>query len=90
MRMLFPGSPKARTWFKFSKPTGWTWVSSILLGVVAAGIRTSCQALAIGEGLIRMSKPKRCLTEFKAKVALQAIREELTTADLARKDDIHP
>ncbi len=37
-----------------------------------------------------MSKRKRCLTEFKAKVALQAIREELTAADLARKDDIHP
>ena len=37
-----------------------------------------------------MSKRKQHAPEFKAKVALQAIREELTTADLARKDDIHP
>ncbi|WP_371832267.1 transposase [Paracoccus benzoatiresistens] len=37
-----------------------------------------------------MTKRKRYSAEFKAKVALEAIREELTTAELAKKDDIHP
>jgi transposase len=46
--------------------------------------------LAIDEGLIRMTKRKRYSAEFKAKVALEAIREELTTAELAKKYDIHP
>ncbi|SNT76820.1 hypothetical protein [Paracoccus seriniphilus] len=32
-----------------------------------------------------MTKRKRSSVEFKAKVALEAIREELTTAELARK-----
>ncbi|ATG41741.1 hypothetical protein [Phaeobacter piscinae] len=31
-----------------------------------------------------MTKRKRYSTEFKAKVALEAIREELTTAELAK------
>ncbi len=30
------------------------------------------------------------MAAFKAKVALEAIREELTTAELAKKYDIHP
>ena len=37
-----------------------------------------------------MRKRKRYSAEFKAKVALEAIREELTTAELAKKYDIHP
>jgi transposase len=37
-----------------------------------------------------MTKRKRYSAEFKAKVALEAIREELTTAELAKKYDIHP
>ncbi len=37
-----------------------------------------------------MTKRKRYSAEFKAKVALEAIREELTTAELAKKHDIHP
>lgn len=37
-----------------------------------------------------MRKRKRYSAEFKAKVALEAIREELTTAELAKKHDIHP
>lgn len=37
-----------------------------------------------------MTKRKRYTSEFKAKVALEAIREELTTAELAKKYDIHP
>jgi len=37
-----------------------------------------------------MTKRKRYTSEFKAKVALAAIREELTTAELAKKHDIHP
>jgi len=37
-----------------------------------------------------MTKRKRYTSEFKAKVALDAIREELTTADLAKKYDFHP
>ena len=37
-----------------------------------------------------MSKRKRYTSEFKAKVALAAIREELKTAELAKKYDIHP
>jgi len=37
-----------------------------------------------------MTKGKRYSAEFKAKVALEAIREELTAAELARKHDIHP
>ena len=37
-----------------------------------------------------MTKRKRYSAEFKAKVALEAIREELTTAELAKKNDIHP
>ena len=36
-----------------------------------------------------MTKRKRYTAEFKAKVALEAIREELTTAELAKKHDIH-
>jgi len=37
-----------------------------------------------------MTKRKRYTSEFKAKVALESIREELTTAGLAKKYDIHP
>ncbi len=37
-----------------------------------------------------MTKCKRYTAEFKAKVALVAIREELTTAELAKKYGIHP
>lgn len=37
-----------------------------------------------------MTKRKRYSADFKAKVALAAIREELTTAELAKKYDIHP
>ena len=37
-----------------------------------------------------MTKRKRYGAEFKAKVALEAIREDLTTVELARKYDIHP
>jgi len=37
-----------------------------------------------------MTKRKRYTAEFKAKVALEAIGEELTTAELAKKYDIHP
>jgi transposase len=37
-----------------------------------------------------MTKRKRYTAEFKAKVALEAIREELTTAELAKKYAIHP
>lgn len=37
-----------------------------------------------------MTKRKRYSSEFKAKVALEAIREELTTAELAKKYGIHP
>jgi len=36
-----------------------------------------------------MTKRKRYTSEFKAKVAFAAIREELTTAELAKKYDIH-
>jgi transposase len=42
------------------------------------------------EGLIFMTKRKRYLAEFKAKLALEAIREELTTAELAKTYDIPP
>jgi len=37
----------------------------------------------------KTTKRKRYTSEFKAKVALAAIREELTTAALAKKYDIH-
>ena len=37
-----------------------------------------------------MTKRKRYSAEFKAKVALEALREDLTTAELAKKYDIHP
>ena len=37
-----------------------------------------------------MTKRKRYSGEFKAKVAVEAIPEEPTTAELARKYDIHP
>lgn len=37
-----------------------------------------------------MTKRKRYSAEFKAKVALEAIREELTTAEPAKKYGIHP
>ena len=36
-----------------------------------------------------MTKRKRYTAEFKAKVALEAIGEELTTAELAKKYNIH-
>ncbi len=35
-----------------------------------------------------MTKRKRYSAEFKAKVALEAIREELTTAELAKKGSV--
>lgn len=38
----------------------------------------------------QITKRKRYTSEFKVKVALEAIREELTTAELAKKYDIHP
>ena len=41
-------------------------------------------------GRPKMTKRKRYALEFKAKVALAAIREELTTVELAKKYDIHP
>ncbi len=37
-----------------------------------------------------MTQCKRYSAEFKAKVALEAIREDLTTAELAKKYNIHP
>lgn len=37
-----------------------------------------------------MATQKRYTSEFKAKVALEAIREELTTAELSKKYDVHP
>ena len=37
-----------------------------------------------------MTKRKRYSADFKAKVALEAIREELTTAELAKKYGVHP
>lgn len=46
--------------------------------------------MAIDQGLIRLTRPKRCSAAFKAKVALEAIREDLTTAGLPKKYDIHP
>ena len=36
-----------------------------------------------------MTNRKRCSAEFKAKMALEAIREELTTVEPAKKYDIH-
>ena len=57
---------------------------------VVARIRTMGYALAPEEERPEMTKRKRYSAEFKAKVALEAIREELTTAELAKKYDIHP
>ncbi|WP_306752475.1 transposase [Paracoccus actinidiae] len=37
-----------------------------------------------------MTNRKHFGAEFKAKVALEAIREDLTTVELAQKYDIHP
>jgi transposase len=37
-----------------------------------------------------MSKRARYSAEFKAKVALDAIRGELTRAELAKKHGVHP
>jgi transposase len=37
-----------------------------------------------------MTKRKRYSPEFKARVALEAIREELTLAELAKKHGVHP
>ncbi len=37
-----------------------------------------------------MTKRKNHSAEFKAKVALEAIREELTLAELSRKYGVHP
>ena len=37
-----------------------------------------------------MAKRKNYSAEFKAKVALEAIREELTLAELSRKYGVHP
>jgi transposase len=37
-----------------------------------------------------MTKRKRYSAEFKARVALEAIREELTLAELSKKHGVHP
>ena len=37
-----------------------------------------------------MTERKRYSAEFKAKVALESIREDPTAAELAKKHDIHP
>ncbi|QEP30295.1 transposase [Pukyongiella litopenaei] len=37
-----------------------------------------------------MTKRNRYSAEFKAKVALEGIREELTLAELSRKYSVHP
>lgn len=37
-----------------------------------------------------MTKRTRYSAEFKARVALDAIREELTLAELAKKHGVHP
>ena len=37
-----------------------------------------------------MSKRRKFFTEFKVKVALEALTGELTLAELASKDDVHP
>jgi transposase len=37
-----------------------------------------------------MTKRKRYSNEFKARVALEAIREELTLAELSKKHGVHP
>jgi transposase-like protein len=37
-----------------------------------------------------MTKQKRYTSEFKAKVALESIREELTTAELSKRNEVHP
>lgn len=37
-----------------------------------------------------MSKRRRFSAEFKAKVALEALRGELTLAEIAKKYDVHP
>lgn len=57
---------------------------------MGAKIRPCCKALTIDEGLICTMKRKRHWAGFRAKMALKAIREELTTAKLARKCGIHP
>ena len=40
--------------------------------------------------LTMSKKRKRYSSAFKAKVALEAIRDELTTAELAKKYEVHP
>lgn len=37
-----------------------------------------------------MSKRRRFSAEFKAKVALEALRGELTVAEISKKYDVHP
>jgi len=37
-----------------------------------------------------MAKQKRYTADFKAKVDLEAIREDLTTAELSKKYEVHP
>lgn len=39
---------------------------------------------------MEMTRRKRCSAEFNAKAALEAIREKLTTAELAKGRGIHP
>ncbi|WP_416349380.1 transposase [Pararhodobacter sp.] len=46
--------------------------------------------MAPEEERTEVTKRKRYSADFKANVALEAIREELTTAELAKKYDIHP
>ena len=37
-----------------------------------------------------MAKQKRYTSEFKATVALKSIREELTTVELSKRNEVHP
>lgn len=92
---IVPDAPPEAIGVRARKPIEQTAEAALLTALrlsgtkteMVAGIRSGCQASATDEGLIRMRKRKRHSAEFRAQVAVGAIRE---AADLAKEHHIHP
>ena len=73
-------------------PPTWKAFVVVSMGEVDPEIRTACQGgIQTKEKESGMPRKRRSYpAELKAKVAVEALREEATMADLAARDDVHP